>query len=120
VNPIDAYLENVEPSKRTALARIRSLAKDIVPSAEEAISYGIPTLKYAGKPFLGFDARAKHVGIYPFSGRVIPELADELGEYGCSKGAIRVPYDRPMPKSILRRVIACRLKAIRAETAKRR
>lgn len=115
MGPIDEYLENVEPSKRKELERIRVLAREIVPGAQEVISYGIPTLTFAGKPFLGFDARAKHVGIYPFSGHVIPTLADFLGDYGFSKGALRVPYERPIPKSLLRKIIACRLKAIRAE-----
>jgi hypothetical protein len=48
---IDDYLITVEPSKRKELERIRALAKQTVPGAEEAIVYGMPTLKYQGKPF---------------------------------------------------------------------
>ena len=43
---IDDYLKKVEPSKRKQLERIRVLAKEIVPSAKETISYNMPTLKY--------------------------------------------------------------------------
>ena len=42
---IDDYLTNVEAPKRSELERIRRLAKKIVPSAEEAIVYGMPTRK---------------------------------------------------------------------------
>jgi uncharacterized protein YdhG (YjbR/CyaY superfamily) len=114
MTPIDQYLSTVEPSKRKELKRIRAVAKKVVPSAEEVISYGMPTLKYQGKPFLGFDAHAHHIGIYPYSGQVIKELREQLRDYGTSSGAIRVPLDRPISERLLRAVIACRLKAIRA------
>jgi uncharacterized protein YdhG (YjbR/CyaY superfamily) len=118
--PIDDFLAGVEPSKRTHLERVRALAHEIVPDAEETISYGMPTLTYAGKPFLGFAAHAHHVGIYPHSGRVLPALADRLDGYGFSKGALRGPFDRPISEALLRELIGCRLEAIRAETTKRR
>jgi len=114
---IDDYFKNVEPSKRKQLERIRTLAKEIVPTAEETISYNMPTLKYEGKAFLGFDAHADHIGIYPYSGQVIPQLKDELRAYAVSKGAIRVPLDRPISKRLLKLVITSRLKVIRAQQA---
>ena len=118
---IDDYLKKVEPAKRRALERIRVLAKKAVPSAEEAIVYGMPTLKYQGKPFLGFDAHKNHIGIYPYGGKVIETLKDQLRAYGTSSGAIRVPLDKPISDALLRKVINCRLKAIRAGmTAKRK
>lgn len=111
---IDDYLERIEPAKRKQLQRIRAIAKEVVPSALETISYNMPTLTFEGKAFLGFDAHAGHIGIYPYSGRVIPQLEDELRAYAVSKGAIRVPLDRPIPKRLLKLVIARRLEAIRA------
>jgi uncharacterized protein YdhG (YjbR/CyaY superfamily) len=112
---IDDYLKKIEPSNRKALERIRVLAREVVPSAEEVISYGMPTLKYKGEPFLGFDAHKNHIGIYPFSGHIIETLKDELREYKSTKGAIQVPFDNPISKTTLRKVINARLKAIRAD-----
>ncbi len=109
---IDEYLKTVEPAKRTALERIRQVAKTIVPTAEEVISYGMPTLKYQGKPFLGFDAHKNHIGVYPYSSQVIETLKDQLQGYGLTKGAIQVPLDKPIPENLLRDVINARLKAI--------
>jgi uncharacterized protein YdhG (YjbR/CyaY superfamily) len=113
---IDDYLKNVEASKKKELERIRTLAKKIVPSSEEAIVYGMPTLKYQGKPFLGFDTHKNHIGIYPYSGEVIETLKDQLHEYGLSKGAIRVPLDNPISESMLKLVIDCRLQQIVFDT----
>ena len=109
---IDDYLTNVEPSKRQELERIRTLAKQTVPGAEEAIVYGMPTLRYQGKPFLGFNAHKKHIGIYPYSGQVIETLKDQLQGYGFSKGAIRVPPDHPISEELLKHIIHERLKQI--------
>ena len=109
---IDDYLTTVEPTKRQALERIRALAKQIVPEAEEAIVYGMPTLKYQGKPFLGFDAHKKHIGLYPYSGQVIENLKDHLQDYECSKGAIRVPLDHPISEELLKQLIHLRLSQI--------
>jgi uncharacterized protein YdhG (YjbR/CyaY superfamily) len=114
MTPIDEYLSKVEPAKRKELKRIRALAKKAVPSAEEIISYGMPTLTYQGKPFLGFNAHARHIGIYPYSAQVVKELRDRLREYKTSSGAIRFPLDSPISEPLLRAVIACRIKAIRA------
>jgi len=116
---IDDYLKNTDPSKRKELERIRMLAKKIVPDAEEAISYGMPTLKHQGKPFLGFDAHKNHIGIYPYSGQVIESLKDKLHEYDFSSGAIRIPFDKPIHESILKQVINCRLEQIKTSIKKK-
>lgn len=110
---IDTYLAKVEPAKRAALERIRTLAKAIAPDADEAIVYGMPTLTYGGKPLLGFDAHKNHLGIYPYSSRVIAELEDDLQSFEHSKGAIRIPLDRPITKTLLRKIIMARLRALR-------
>ena len=109
---IDDYLTTVEPSKRKELERIRALAKQTVPDAEEAIVYGMPTLKYQGKPFLGFDAHTRHIGIYPYSGQVVETLRDQLHGYSFSKGAIRVPLDHPISEEMLKQIIHLRLQQI--------
>jgi|SRR5579859_4367601 len=113
---IDDYLNKFDAPKKAALERIRALAKKAVPDAQETISYAMPTLKYRGKPFLGFDARKNHIGLYPYSSQVIETLKDKLGDYGLSKGAIRVPLDKPIPEELLKQIIDCRLDVINAET----
>ncbi len=110
---IDDYLQKVENPKREALERIRVLAKRFVPEATETISYAMPTLKYQGKPFLGFDAHRNHIGLYPYSSEVITKLKDELHGYTTTKGAIHIPLDRPIPEALLKRIIDCRLELIK-------
>jgi uncharacterized protein YdhG (YjbR/CyaY superfamily) len=109
---IDDYLRKIEPEKRKKLERIRTIARAIVPEAQEVISYGMPTLKYHGKSFLGFDAHAEHLGIYPYGGEEIEVFKEQLGAFALSKGAIRVPYDKPISESLLKKIIIHRIKRI--------
>lgn len=115
---IDDYLQKVEASKRKDLTRIRKLAKEVVPSAQETISYGMPTLKYCGEPFLGFNAHANHIGIYPYGAAPIRLLRQDLRAYRHSSGAIRVPLDDPIPKSLLVKLIKCKIALIKAGAKK--
>lgn len=111
---IDEYLEKIEPEIREQLERIRGMAKKIVPEAEETISYGMPTLKYKGKSFLGFDAHSNHLGIYPYGGDEIVAFKDELDkcQYRYTKGAIQVPYDKPISEELLQKIINHRIDRI--------
>lgn len=111
---IDDYLKKIEPIKRKQLERIREIAKQVVPDAQEVISYGMPTLQYKGKSFLGFNTHTSHIGIYPYGGEEIEIFKDKLSEckYGFSTGTIRVPYDKPFPESLLKEIIEHRIKRI--------
>jgi uncharacterized protein YdhG (YjbR/CyaY superfamily) len=109
---IDDYFKKVDPVKRAQLERIRKIAKQVVPEAQEVISYGMPTLKYKGKSFLGFNTHANHIGIYPYGGEEIELFKDKLRAFGLSSGAIRVPYDKPIPGNLLKEIVKHRIRRI--------
>ena len=111
---IDEYLKQIDPKKRKQLERIREIAKQVVPNTEETIAYGMPTLKYNGKSFLGFNAHINHIGIYPYGGKEIEVFKKELlnHQYTFSSGAIRVPYDKPFPENLLKEIVVHRIKRI--------
>lgn len=112
MSAIDNYLTKIEPTKRQELERIRKIAKQVVPDAQEVISYGMPTLQYKGTSFLGFNTHTNHIGIYPYGGEEIEVFKDTLGSFKLSKGAIQVPYDKPFPESLLKEIITHRIKRI--------
>ena len=106
---IDDYLKNiVNPHQRSELERIRAIALEMLPGAEEVISYGMPTITYKGKAIIGFDAHKNHIGIYPFSGHVIP-LIKELDKYAQTKGAVQEKLDDVLPKELIQKIIKVRL-----------
>lgn len=110
---IDEYLSKVESRQREALERIRVLVKQLVPSAEETISYGMPTLKYKNRPLVYFTASKKHMSFYP-SSWAIEELKDKLKAYKTTAHAIQFTLENPLPESLIEALVLTHLRDIDA------
>ncbi len=106
---IDRYLDALEEPKRTTLARLRQTILDILPEAEQGISYGLPAFKVRGKTIAGFAAFKNHLSYLPHSGSVFPQLEDELKGYSTSSGALRFSIGQPLPAPLVEKLIAVRL-----------
>jgi uncharacterized protein YdhG (YjbR/CyaY superfamily) len=107
---IDDYLEQLDEPKRSTLRRLRQTILDVVPDADQGISYGVPAFKLHGKTIAGFAAFKKHLSYLPHSGSVFPELADVLSSYPKSSGALRFDIDTPLPRDVVEQLIAVRIK----------
>jgi uncharacterized protein YdhG (YjbR/CyaY superfamily) len=106
---IDQYLDALEEPKRTTLAQLRQTILDILPDAEQGISYGVPAFKVRGKTIAGFAAFKNHLSYLPHSGSVFPHLKDDLKGYSTSSGALRFGTDQPLPVPLVEKLIAVRL-----------
>jgi uncharacterized protein YdhG (YjbR/CyaY superfamily) len=106
---IDHYLEQLDEPKRTTLSRLRQTILDVVPDAEQCISYGVPAFKLRGKTVAGFAAFKNHLSYLPHSGSVFPELAELLSSYSKSSGALRFDIDTPLPRQLVEKLIAVRI-----------
>jgi uncharacterized protein YdhG (YjbR/CyaY superfamily) len=106
---IDSYLRDIEEPKRSTLQGLRRTILEIVPDAEQVISYRVPAFRVRGKTVAGFAAFRNHLSYLPFSGSVLSELADELEGYTMTKSALHFPVDRPLPKALVKKLIAARL-----------
>ncbi|HEY5437934.1 MAG TPA: DUF1801 domain-containing protein [Acidimicrobiales bacterium] len=109
-NEIDLYLASLDETKRSTLESLRATILEIVPNAEQCLSYGVPAFRVEGKVVAGFAAFKNHLSYLPHSGSVFPELGDKVASYKTSKGALQFPVDRPLPKSLVRNLIAVRKK----------
>ena len=107
---VDAYLEGLDEPKRSTLGQLRRDILAVVPEAEQCISYSMPAFRVDGKVVAGFAAFADHLSYLPHSGSVFPELKDELANYSKSAGALRFPLDRPLPASLVAKLVAVRLR----------
>jgi uncharacterized protein YdhG (YjbR/CyaY superfamily) len=106
---VDEYLRGLDEPKRSTLQALRSAILEIVPDAEQVISYRVPAFRVHGKTVAGFAAFQNHLSYLPFSGSVLPQLAGELESYTMTKSALHFPVDRPLPKTLVRRLIKARL-----------
>ena len=106
---VDEYLRRLEEPKRGTLQTLRSTILEIVPEAEQLISYGMPAFRVEGKTVAGFAAFRKHLSYLPFSGTVLSQLADELEGYTMTKSALHFAVDAPLPKALVEKLIDVRI-----------
>ena len=106
-NSVDEYLARVPEPARGTLKKIRAMIRSVVPAdASEAISYGIPSFKYKGW-LVGYAAFANHCSFFP--GALPRKFADELKRFPTSKGTIRFPVDKPLPATLLKKLVGARI-----------
>ena len=109
---IDDYLAKVDEPKRATLQKMRQTILDILPDAEEVISYGMPAFRLNGKVIVGFAAFKNHLAYLPHSGSVFNELRTELAGYTSTEGSLHFPIDKPLPKALVKKLIAVRLRQV--------
>jgi uncharacterized protein YdhG (YjbR/CyaY superfamily) len=102
------YRKSPSPQRETMLA-MRKAILEIIPRAEEVISYGMPAFKLNGNIIAGLLSNKNHVGYYPFSGSVLHLFPKELSKYSTTKSAIHVPIDKPLPKGLMAKLIRARI-----------
>ena len=109
---VDAYLAKLEEPKRSTLQKLRETIRSIVPEAEEGISYGVPAFRLKGKVVAGFAAFKNHLSYLPHSGSVFSQVPEDVAGYVTSSGALQFPVDKPLPKTLVRKLIEARLRDI--------
>ena len=107
---IDNYFASLEEPKRSTLEEMRRRILEIVPKAEQGISYAVPAFKVQGKPIAGLAAFKAHLSYLPHSGSVLAQVQDEIGGYKQTKSALHFPVDEALPAHIGRRLILVRMR----------
>lgn len=112
---IDEYIAGFPPEVQKILQKIRGIIKDAAPDAEEAMKYQIPTFVLNGNlvHFAGFQ---KHIGFYP-TPSAIEAFRGELAGYESAKGSVQFPHDKPVPFTLIRRMVEFRVKQTREKLA---
>ncbi|MCA0296646.1 MAG: DUF1801 domain-containing protein [Actinobacteria bacterium] len=105
-------IDSTDGATREALLQIRDRALAAAPDAVEDLSYGVPALKYRGRPLVGVQVRAAGLSLFPYSSTVVAEVAPELTGFSLSKGTIRFSAGQPIPEATLARIVALRLAEI--------
>lgn len=111
---VDEYLDGIDPAFRPELERIRALVTELVPSAEESMSYRMPTLKYKNRALVYFTASKKHMSLFP-SSWAIEEFKDRLTDYKTSEHAIQFTLDKPLPAELIEDLVRFHVREIDAE-----
>ncbi len=105
---VDDYLKGFAGPGHEEAVKLRARLLKLLPDGEEGISYGMPVIKLNGKAVVGWAINKAHIGYYPHSSMVIDKVAG-LDGYKKSKGALQIPFDKPLSDAALKELIALRL-----------
>ena len=105
---IDDYLDALPADKRAALRKLRGIIRAAAPKAEECISYQIPAFRLNGM-LVGFSASANHCAFYPMSSTTVEAHKKDLEGYETSKGTIRFQPEKPLPATLVRKLVKARI-----------
>jgi uncharacterized protein YdhG (YjbR/CyaY superfamily) len=105
---VDEYLSALPENAKAILKEFRKTIKQAAPQAEELISYNMPAFTLHGG-LIWYAAWKEHISLYPRTARMEASIK-ELSEYEGSKGTIKFAMDKPLPFSLITKIVKFRVK----------
>ena len=96
---IEEYIDRQPAEIQACLRQLNNTIRTAIPDAMEKISWSMPTY-WKGHNLIHFAAFKKHIGLYP-GDEAVKAFSDQLQDYYISKGAIRLPYGKPLPLELV-------------------
>jgi uncharacterized protein YdhG (YjbR/CyaY superfamily) len=109
---VDQYLRGLPESAVFSLQALRRQVLEIAPNGEECISYAMPCVKLNGKAVAGFAAFKKHIGYFPHSGNIVPQLSGELANRKQTTGGFQFELGEVLPDDLVGKLVLLRLKEL--------
>ena len=120
-DPIASHLATLPQPQRDTLTALRATLRDLLPQATESLSYNMPCFKVDGTAVAGFDGFKDHCSYFPHSGNVLSQITGVPDWCTvAAKGTLRFPVDRPLPKTLARKLVQARLREIAEKKQSRR
>jgi len=105
---MNEYVSTLPENAQKAMEEVIASIKELVPEAEEHISYNMPAFKVNGEYFIHFSAWKNHIGMYP-----IPAgneaFQKSVLKYKGAKSSLNFPLSEPMPLKFIAKVVKFRV-----------
>ncbi len=98
-----AYIAAAPLPARRIMRELRRIIREVAPEATEYISYRMPYYSFHGR-LIYFAAQRTHVGLYML-GRARKKYAKELAPYLSGASTARFPLDKPLPVTLVRKIM---------------
>jgi uncharacterized protein YdhG (YjbR/CyaY superfamily) len=113
---VTEYIAAAPKEARQKLRELRSILKKVAPKAKETLKWGSPVFE-EGRILYSYRAHKSHIN-FMVTGPAMAPFKKELADYKTGKDTIQLPYDRPLPKTLIRRIAAHRVNQVREEGAR--
>jgi uncharacterized protein YdhG (YjbR/CyaY superfamily) len=97
---VDAYIRAAPEAAQPVLRELRRIILQAVPSAAEALKYGMPSYGLKGRPFVHFAAAKTHVGVYGLV-HVDGDVPAALAPFLDHRSTLRFKLGQPLPSAAL-------------------
>ncbi len=107
---VEEYIDGFAGPGRELLVQLGALAHEAVPEAGEAIKWGHPAWVHrSGTILFMVSGHAQHANVV-FTPSTREAFDADLAGFSTGKGTVKLPYGQPAPISLLRRMIAFRVR----------
>ena len=113
---VDEYINAAAKEAQEKLREIRAILKTVAPNATENLKWGNPVFE-ENRILFAYAAFKSHMNFMPTPSALEP-FKKELSDYKTGKGTIQFPYDKPLPKTLIKKIAAYRAKDVRENDAR--
>jgi uncharacterized protein YdhG (YjbR/CyaY superfamily) len=108
---IAEYINSAPKEGQKNLRELYAILKQVAPEATEGLKWGSPVFEEK-RILFAFAAYKSHFNFMPTPSAMEP-FKKELAKYTTGKGSIQFPYDIRLPKALIRKIAAFRVKELR-------
>jgi uncharacterized protein YdhG (YjbR/CyaY superfamily) len=109
---VDQYLKGLPEAAVFSIQALRKQVLEIVPAGEEGISYAMPCVKLSGKAVAGYAAFKRHIGYFPHSGNIVPQLTIQLEGRKQTTGGFQFGLGEVLPDDLVAKLVGLRLREL--------
>jgi uncharacterized protein YdhG (YjbR/CyaY superfamily) len=117
---VDEYLAKLSPEMRRTLTILRTTTRSAAPGAKETISYRVPAFRHNGALLVWYAGFERHGSLFPGLLDRVPELDREPQPFKAGRGTLRFTANRPLPRSLVTRLVRARMKQERNPSGRAR
>jgi uncharacterized protein YdhG (YjbR/CyaY superfamily) len=104
------YIQGAPRPGQPHLRRLYAILKSVAPDAKETVKWGMPF--FVEPRFLfSFSAHKAHVSFAPMAASLEP-FREELEEHDTTKNFLKIPYDKPLPEALIRKIAKHSLRTV--------
>ncbi len=113
---ISEYIKSAPQEAQPNLRVLRAILKKAAPDAKEAIKWGSPVFEMK-RILFSYSAYKSHLNFMP-TGPALEPFRKELVGRKTGKDTIQFPHDKPLPKQLIRKIAAYRVKQVAEKDAR--
>ena len=112
---IPEYIDAAPKEAQGKLRELHAILKKAAPKATEVLKWGSPAFEEM-RILFAFSAYKTHLNFMP-TRSTVEAFTKELEDYTTGKDTIQFQYDKPLPKALIRKIAAYRIKEVKEENS---